>query len=104
MGIVRVKRDDYGIDLTYTVTDDEGNALNISDASSVVLKVGRYDKTTTLSKTMSFVSDGSDGQVKVSFASGDLDSDGYYDAEIQVNYSDGRRTTKTFTLHVLPDL
>jgi len=102
--ILRVKKNDYGIDLTFTVTDENGAALDISDASSVFLKVGRFNESGIISKSMSFVNDGSDGQVYTHFASGEFSSSGYYDAEIQVNYADGRRTTKAFTLHVIPSL
>lgn len=102
--ITRIKRDDWGYDLTYTYTDEDGTAINISDASSVSLKIGRLGGTTSITKTMSWVTDGSDGKVKVSFAETDLATAGYYDAEIQVNYTNGRRTSKMFTVHVLPNL
>lgn len=104
MAIVRVHRDDYGISFVYTVTNEDGTAQNISDASSVSLKIGRYDGITAITKAMSFYSDGSDGKVQCSFADGDLDTAKYYDAEIHVNYSSGRLASKQFTLHVLPDL
>ena len=97
-------RNDYGNDITLTFTDEDGNALNISDASSVNLVVGDLDGSTLITKSMSFVSDGSDGQVKFSFNSGDITVSGYYDAVMQVNYSDGRRSSKPFTIQFVPDL
>ena len=100
----RIPRDDYGYWWTFTVTDEDGTALNISDASSVSFKIGRYLGRTSIAKTMSFDSDGSDGKVKVKFSSGDLSTCGYFDAEIQVNYASGRRTTKNLTIQVVPDL
>lgn len=102
--ILRVTRDDYGNDITLTYTDEDGTAINISDASSVTIAFGDYDGSTLVKKTASFVTNGTNGQVKFSFAEGDIDIAGYYDGEIQVNYADGRRTSKSFTLHVLPDL
>lgn len=104
MTIERIPRNDYGYWWTFTVTDEDGTALNISDASSVSLKIGNYLGSTDLAKSMSFVTDGSNGQVRLKFSSGDLDASGYYDAEIQINYSAGRRVTKPFTLHIVPDL
>jgi len=97
-------RKDYGNDIILTFTDEDGNALDISDASSVNLVVGDLDGSTFITKSMSFVSDGSDGQVKFSFNSGDITVSGYYDAVIQVNYSDGRRSSKPFTIQFVPDL
>ena len=104
MTIERIPRDDYGYYWTFTVTDEDGTALNISDASSVTFKIGRYLGVTNTVKTMTFDDDGSDGKVKVKFSSGDIDTCGYYDAEIQVNYASGRRTTKNLTIQVVPDL
>jgi len=103
--IVRVTKNDYGIDLTYTVRDENGQALDISTASDVILHVGRYGESTNLiDGTMAFVTDGSDGKVKYTIASGSFDTEGYYDSEIEIQYSSGRRTTRTFTLHVLEEL
>ena len=103
--IMRLRKTDYGIDIVFTVRDNQGTALDISTASSVQLKLGRRGETTPyLTKTMTFVLTGSDGQAKVSFLSTDLATPGYYDAEILVNYATGKRNTKPFTVQIIDTL
>jgi len=100
--IVRIPNNTYGVTHSFTVRDNDGSALNISDASSVKLRMGRKGESTpTLDGTMSFDDDGSDGIVNYDFNDGDLSTAGYYDTQIQVNYSDGKRTTNDFTIHIL---
>lgn len=102
MTTVRVKEGDYGVEFQYTVHDNNGDPLDISNASSVQLRIGRKGENTPLvNGNMSFVTDGSDGKVKYSFTSTDLTSAGYYDGVIVVNYSGGKRTTNDFTVHVV---
>lgn len=103
--IVRLRKTDYGIDIVFTVRDNQGQALDISPASNVHLKLGRRGETTPyLDKTMTMVGTGSDGQVKVSFAITDLSVPGYYDAEILVNYATGKRNTRPLTIQIIDTL
>ena len=103
--IVRLRKTDYGIDIVFTVRDNQGTALGISVSSSVQLKLGRRGETTPyLTKTMTFVGTGTDGQVKVAFGATDLATPGYYDAEILVNYATGKRNTRPFTVQIIDTL
>jgi len=103
--VIRLRKTDYGIDIVFTVRDNQGVALDISTASNVHLKLGRRGETTPyLDKTMSFVTLGTDGQVKATFAANDLATPGYYDAEILVNYATGKRNTKPFTVQIIDTL
>jgi hypothetical protein len=103
--VVRLRKTDYGIEIVFTVRDNQGTALDISSASSVQLKLGRRGETTPyLTKTMGFVGTGTDGMVKVSFLVNDLATPGYYDAEILVNYATGKRNTKPFTVQIIDTL
>ena len=103
--VIRMRKTDYGIDIIFTVRDNQGTALNISPATSTTLKLGRRGETTPyLSKTMAFVSDGSDGQVKVTFGATDLATPGYYDAEILMTYASGKRNTKPMTIQIVDTL
>jgi len=102
---VRLRKTDYGIDIVFTVRDNQGTALDISTASNVHLKLGRRGETAPyLDKTMSFVGTGADGQVKANFAATDLGTPGYYDAEILVNYASGKRNTRPFTVQIIDTL
>ena len=102
---MRLRKTDYGIDIIFTVRDNEGIALDISTAISVQLKLGRRGETTPfLTKTMSFVIAGVDGRVKATFGVSDLATPGYYDAEILVNYATGKRNTKPFTVQIIDTL
>ena len=104
--IMRVTKGDYGIDLTYTVKDSDGAALDISSATGTALLIGRYNKGSgTVEVSGTFDSDGSDGVIDFSIAAADLNiTPGYYDAEVRIDYASGRRTTRTFTLHIVEKL
>jgi len=105
---MRVTKNDYGINLTYTVRDGNGAVINISAAAGVttkILHIGRRGEAANLvDGTMSYVTDGVDGQVKYTIAAAALATAGYYDAEIELNYASGRRTTSPFTIQVLEEL
>lgn len=103
--IMRLRKTDYGIDIVFTVRDNEGIALDISTSTSTQLRIGRRGETTPfLTKTMTFVTSGVDGRVKTSFAVSDLSTPGYYDAEILVNYPTAKRNTKPFTIQIIDTL
>ena len=100
--VIRIRKTDYGIDIVFTVRDNQGSALDISTSTSVQLRVGRRGETTPyLTKTMTFVTSGVDGQVKTSFGASDLSTPGYYDAEILVTYLTAKRNTKPFTIQII---
>lgn len=104
--IKRIIKKDWGIDLLFTVTDSDGTALDISAArgvSSIQLKVGRRGETTPLfTGTMSYVNTGTDGLVYYTISGSTVvDIAGYYDAEVIVNYTSGKRTVRPFTMQVL---
>jgi hypothetical protein len=103
--IIRATKNDYGIDITYTVTDINGTPLDISTSSSRRLQVGRYGEATKLiDATMTFVTDGVNGQLKYTIGANDLLTTGYYDAEIELLYTAGKRTTRMFTLQIMEAL
>lgn len=103
--IVRLRKTDYGIDIVFTVRDNQGTALDISNSTNVHLKLGRRGETTPyLDKTMAFVGTGTDGQVKANFAATDLATPGYYDAEILVSYTAGKRNTRPLTIQIIDTL
>jgi len=103
--IVRVTKNDYGINLTYTVRDSNGAPLDISTSTSRILHIGRRGETANLvDGSMTFVNTGADGQVKYTIITSVLSIAGYYDAEIEIVYAAGRRTTRPFTLQIIEEL
>lgn len=67
---------DVGTTLIGTVLDS-GVAVDISSASSIQMLIKKPDQT-TLTKTASFNSDGTDGKMKYVTVSGDIDQAGNY--------------------------
>ncbi|MAK37644.1 MAG: hypothetical protein CMC15_15910 [Flavobacteriaceae bacterium] len=67
---------DVGTTLIGTVLDS-GVAVDISSASSIQMLIKKPDQT-TLTKTASFNSDGTDGKMKYVTISGDIDQAGNY--------------------------
>lgn len=67
---------DVGTTLIGTVLDS-GVAVDISSASSIQMFIKKPDQT-TLTKTASFNSDGTDGKMKYVTVSGDIDQAGNY--------------------------
>jgi hypothetical protein len=53
---------------------------------------------------MSFFTTGADGKLKYTVGANDLLTPGYYNAEIDIIYATGLRTTRTFTLHIMESL
>jgi hypothetical protein len=108
MTTMRFTQNDYGIDLIYTLKDKDGIILNVSAAAGVTSKlihIGRRGEATNLvNGTLSYVTDGTDGQVKYTPGAGVLLTAGYYDCEIEIGYSTGRRTIRSFTLQILTEL
>jgi hypothetical protein len=67
---------DIGTTLIGTVLDD-GSVVNISSASSIQMIIKKPDQT-TMTKTASFNSDGTDGKMKYVTVADDIDQIGNY--------------------------
>ena len=108
MTTMRFTQNDYGIELIYIVKDKDGVILDVSLAagvSSKTIHVGRRGEAANLvDGSMNYVTDGTNGQLKYTPIAGALDEPGYYDCEIELGYTTGRRTIRSFTLQILPEL
>jgi hypothetical protein len=73
--------------------DDLATPLDISDAGPTPLttKVVRFGKPSgvTVNKTLSFVTDGTDGQMVYEFIAADLDEIGKWEHQIFLTFDDG---------------
>lgn len=72
-----------------TLEDQDGNAVDISGQNEVEIHILKPDGTTISDNTAGNVTvdDGANGQVSYEFASGDLDQEGTYYYEWEVQFS-----------------
>ena len=98
---------DIGTVFRVTVYDiDSGgttSALNISAASTKQLIFGKPDGT-TLTKTATFTTDGSNGQIEYSTVSGDLSKAGTWSLQAYIVTSGGEWRTDVGTFKVYENL
>jgi hypothetical protein len=100
--ILRLSKGDYGINITYTIRDENGAARDISAATSIKLRIGRYGETNSIIEgTMVFTNDGKDGLVSYTILQTDLLTSGYYDAEILLMEANSKLTAKMFTIQIV---
>lgn len=106
MVTIRTTKGDYSDEITFTCKDDTGAVINLSGAASVKIYVGRFGESTLLVDGDSCtVEDASNGVVSYVFVNGVLDTNKYYDAQLEINWSAGGiKRLKPFTIHVLPQL
>jgi hypothetical protein len=93
---------DTGIHLRVIVTDEQGGVvpLNGGNVLSVDIVLGKPDET-TITRTATFETDGSDGVVYYDTLTGDLDQDGKWSLQAYVNQNDGvfHSDITTFKVH-----
>lgn len=91
----------YGESVSLTVVDKNGNAVDISTYTSgiaVVLRDPKSLKTITFSG--SFVTDGTDGKVRFTPTSGDLDRPGTWEGQISLTKAGTVARTRVFDVEV----
>lgn len=104
MVTVRMTKGDYDDEFTYTCSDDEKAAINLS-GSTVKLYVGRFGSTLLVDGADMTISDAPNGVVTYKFAEGVVAVNKYYDAQIEINWSvSGKKRLIPFTIHVMPQL
>lgn len=92
----------YGLVLTLTVKEN-GVVKNISTYTTRTLRYRKPDGS-TVDVSMSFVTDGSDGQVTYTFPIGTLDDGGSYTGQLFLSKTDVMLPTSKFTFTVNPSL
>ena len=95
----QIHEDDIGTKFLVTVTDD-GSAVDISSATSLVIYIKKPDGT-TLTRTGVLNSDVTDAKMYYISVSGDLDAAGSYKIQGKVSLSAGTFYTSisTFKVH-----
>lgn len=78
-----VHKDDYGTTIIITLVNGAGTALDVSDATLIEFLFEKPSGT-VITKTGNFVSDGSDGKVKYTFAEDVLDADGRWKVQVRL--------------------
>lgn len=91
-----IKEDDTSPVLEATLTDENGNAVDLTGASVDFHMRRQLDDTLKVDGTASII-DAANGKVQYSWSSGDTDTTGKYDAEFEVTYSSG--DIETFPNH-----
>lgn len=92
---------DYGSLITITFKDADGNVQDISSyTTSQIVYVQSPDGRKLVTCTGSFVTDGSDGQLKFAFANGDLDRDGTWKAVAKLTSSTAVKRSQIFEIEV----
>lgn len=92
----------FGESVSLTVVDKNGSAVDISSYTTslqVVLRDPLTLKTLTYSDA-SFYSDGTDGKVVFTPASGDIDRSGEWEGQIKLEKSTGVALTRVFIVYV----
>lgn len=87
--ITNMKRNDTKPEFTATLTDGDGNATDLSSATEVrFLMHDRKARSLKVNATAE-ITDAANGRIRYIWASGDTDTVGEYDVEVQVTFSDG---------------
>lgn len=80
---------DAGVQFVITLVNASNTAIDVSGAMSVNLLLARPNNGGLKTFTMSFVTNGKDGQVQYTTAQGDLDTLGVWQFQVKANFSNG---------------
>lgn len=83
-----IHQSDKKTTLTATVVDDNGDAVDISGATTMTFVLEKPDGTVT-TKTASFLTDGTDGIVKYDTVTDDFDVSGLWHFQAYIDISTG---------------
>lgn len=100
MAIGEVRLNDIGTVIELTIKDENDSAVDISGASTKQY-IFRKPGGSALVKTADFVTDGTDGKLKYTTASGDLNTAGDWQVQAFVDFgaTEWRSDIKNFMVH-----
>lgn len=98
-----VVRNDFGYAIEFEISDENGDAINLSNVVAIGLHVWRYGEDTLELDAECSVVDSTAGTCKYIVQSGDLVNDGKFKVELERSYSDRVVTDKEITMIVWPD-
>lgn len=106
IGIIRgVAVGSYGQTLLITLKDQDGVVQDVSAFTGTKTAIGLTpDKRDTVSRTVSFNSDGADGVVSWTWAAGNIDRPGDWEVQIVLNSASARIKTFLAKMPVIPGL
>lgn len=97
-------RNDKGFDLEFTITDAEGKAVDLTDASANFIMCAQGATTLKIDASCN-ITGAAAGECKYTVQDGDLDTVEAYDAELEITYTGGKVITATApTIKVVSDL
>ena len=97
------RRGDIGVRLEVQFVDSVGAAINLSGASAKRIHIQKPDGT-VLTKDASFTTDGTDGKIYYTTASGDLSTEGDYYMQGYAVYGTNTKTTAAAKFTIGPTL
>lgn len=105
IGIIRgVAVGSYGNNILITLKDLDGNAQDVSAYTGTKTAIGKSPSGKSATATVTFNSTGSDGVVKWSWASGDIDEQGDWEVQIVLNSASARIKSFVAKMPVIPGL
>lgn len=103
--VMRFIKGDHTNTIQWTCTDENGTAINLTNVTTITLKIGRIGESSNLIEKAGTVTDAANGIAQFTFGSDDLSSDGYYDAHIEIDYNTGaHKTLRNMDIQILPDM
>jgi len=101
---IKLIRNDKLFDLEFTITDANGNAVNLTD-STVKFKMSAQGADTLKIDAACTITGALAGECKYTVQDGDLDAVEAYDAELEITYTSGKVITAIApTIKVVSDL
>lgn len=100
---IEIVEGDAAFDLNFTLQDYNGNAINLTDCTLVLKVQKEHDTSLKFSGSMSIVSAVA-GTCKYTVQSGNFDSPGKYDAEIEITNGSQTITYSNIKIFVSPQL
>ena len=92
---------DIGTIIRLTIVDEDGDAVDVSGATTKQIVIGKPDGT-VLTKAASFTDDGADGQIEYATVEGDLDIPGQWRAQGAVAITGWSGRSAEITIPVKP--
>lgn len=103
MAANEIRLGDIGTVFEITIQDN-GTVVDISEATTQEIIFKKPDVDTVVVKATSFVTDGSDGKIKYTVASGDLDVIGKWQIQARIVLPGGEWKSDIVEFQVLPNL
>lgn len=92
-------KSNYGSTIVLTIKDQDGAVVDVSGASAKTITFRKPDGS-SVTKNLSFTTDGSDGKVEYTFQTGVLDTVGLWQYEVTITLPSGPFTSQPLGFRV----